>query len=73
MVWNGSRRMFMASLGAGLLTAEDDLRDKALIAITLDLEMSRNFPTWETTHWDYHKGDLNDDSKKPSKHPAKHP
>lgn len=31
---------------------------KALIAITLDLEMSRNFPTWETTHWDYEKGNL---------------
>jgi hypothetical protein len=35
----------------------------ALIAITLDLEMSRNFPTWETTHWDYEKGNLNDESK----------
>jgi hypothetical protein len=32
---------------------------KAQIAITLDLEMSRNFPTWETTHWDYEKGNLN--------------
>jgi hypothetical protein len=31
----------------------------ALVAITLDLEMSRNFPTWETTHWDYEKGNLN--------------
>jgi len=37
---------------------------KALIAITLDLEMSRNFPTWETTHWDYEKGNLNDETKK---------
>ena len=35
----------------------------ALIAITLDLEMSRNFPTWETTHWDYEKGNLNDETK----------
>ena len=33
-------------------------RDKAQIAITLDLEMSRNFPTWETTYWDYEKGNL---------------
>jgi peptidoglycan/xylan/chitin deacetylase (PgdA/CDA1 family) len=32
--------------------------DRAQIAITLDLEMSRNFPTWETTHWDYEKGNL---------------
>src|SRR6185369_7231475 len=31
---------------------------KALIAITLDLEMSRNFPTCETTHWDFEKGNL---------------
>jgi hypothetical protein len=38
--------------------------DKALIAITLDLEMSRNFPTWETTHWDYEKGNLNAETKR---------
>lgn len=41
-----------------------ELRDKALVAITLDLEMSRNFPTWETTHWDYEKGNLNDETKR---------
>ena len=35
----------------------------AQIAITLDLEMSRNFPTWETTHWDYEKGNLNEETK----------
>jgi peptidoglycan/xylan/chitin deacetylase (PgdA/CDA1 family) len=39
-------------------------RRKALVAITLDLEMSRNFPTWETTHWDYEKGNLNDPTKR---------
>src|SRR5262245_43104606 len=39
-------------------------RDRALIAITLDLEMSRNFPTWEQTHWDYEKGNLNAETKK---------
>src|SRR2546429_9836811 len=38
--------------------------DKALVAITLDLEMSRNFPTWEQTHWDYEKGNLNDETKR---------
>jgi peptidoglycan/xylan/chitin deacetylase (PgdA/CDA1 family) len=37
---------------------------KALIAITLDLEMSRNFPRWEDTHWDYEKGNLNDETKR---------
>lgn len=36
---------------------------KAQIAISLDLEMSRNFPEWEMTHWDYEKGNLNDETK----------
>jgi peptidoglycan/xylan/chitin deacetylase (PgdA/CDA1 family) len=36
---------------------------KARIAITLDLEMSRNFPRWEVTHWDYEKGNLDDAAK----------
>jgi peptidoglycan/xylan/chitin deacetylase (PgdA/CDA1 family) len=65
-----SRRRTLALLtGAAwpslLRAAERDpeLRGKALIAITLDLEMSRNFPTWETTHWDYEKGNLNEESK----------
>ena len=35
----------------------------AQIAITLDLEMSRNFPVWEASHWDYEKGNLNDETK----------
>lgn len=35
----------------------------ARIAITLDLEMSRNFPVWDATHWDYEKGNLNDETK----------
>jgi peptidoglycan/xylan/chitin deacetylase (PgdA/CDA1 family) len=39
-------------------------RERALIAITLDLEMSRNFPKWEDTHWDYEKGNLNEETKK---------
>ncbi len=37
---------------------------KAQIAITLDLEMSRNFPRREDMHWDYEKGNLDDASKK---------
>ena len=37
---------------------------KAQIAITLDLEMSRNFPTWETTAWDYEKGNLDEPTKR---------
>lgn len=38
--------------------------DAALIAISLDLEMSRNFPKWEQTHWDFEKGNLNDETKR---------
>ncbi|MBX3413636.1 MAG: polysaccharide deacetylase family protein [Pirellulales bacterium] len=37
---------------------------KALVAITLDLEMSRNFPRWEDTHWDYAKGLLDEPTKR---------
>jgi peptidoglycan/xylan/chitin deacetylase (PgdA/CDA1 family) len=44
--------------------AEPKHDGKALIAITLDLEMSRNFPNWEDTHWDYEKGNLDDAAKK---------
>src|SRR5437764_5193976 len=68
------RRALAASVAAGMgylfarapdLDAQKNAEaDKALIAVTLDLEMSRNFPTWETTHWDYEKGNLNDDTKK---------
>ena len=64
-----SRRKFLVGAAAGatasLRAAEKDreLQDKALVAITLDLEMLRNFPTWETTHWDYEKGNLNDEAK----------
>lgn len=36
---------------------------KAQIAITLDLEMSRNFPVWEEMRWDYEKGNLNEETK----------
>src|SRR5258708_2478457 len=63
-----SRRRFLAgcaATGVNLVQAEPmRAQKKALIAISLDLEMSRNFPTWETTHWDYEKGNLNDDTKK---------
>ena len=37
---------------------------KARIAITLDLEMSRNFPRREDTHWDFEKGNLDEAAKK---------
>ena len=67
-----TRRRFLAAAAAGIsgvgsaaataaLRAAED--DKALIAITLDLEMSRNFPTRDDTHWDYEKGNLNAETK----------
>jgi peptidoglycan/xylan/chitin deacetylase (PgdA/CDA1 family) len=67
-----NRRHFLAeaaAAGIGLacgprpLSGADD-QPRALIAITLDLEMSRNFPTWDQTHWDYQKGNLDADTKK---------
>jgi hypothetical protein len=61
-----SRREFLAS-SAGLVAGpgrSEAKTSKSLVAITLDLEMSRNFPTWEATHWDYEKGNLNAETKK---------
>ena len=37
--------------------------DKALIAVTMDLEMSRHYPTRGATRWDYEKGNLDEPSK----------
>jgi hypothetical protein len=68
-----TRRRFLESTvvgGIGLCYAESSAgedvaeSDKALVAITLDLEMSRNFPKWDDTHWDYEKGNLNEETKK---------
>lgn len=69
-----SRRQLLSGLAAAPLvpalcrTASvldaPPLRGKALIAITLDLEMSRNFPHWEDLHWDYEKGNLNEEAKR---------
>lgn len=72
-----SRRGFLrqAGIGVAAVAAEGGTqlraelkrapakREQALIAITLDLEMSRNFPAWQTTHWDYEKGNLDADTK----------
>src|SRR4051794_17653897 len=61
-----SRRTFLATSGAALATAAHagGPPRRARVAITLDLEMSRNFPTWDDTHWDYEKGSLNDETKR---------
>ncbi|MBY0589085.1 polysaccharide deacetylase family protein [bacterium] len=61
------RRDFLkASVGAiasSTLAVASESPSPALIAITLDLEMARNFPRWEETGWDYEKGNLNQESK----------
>jgi peptidoglycan/xylan/chitin deacetylase (PgdA/CDA1 family) len=36
---------------------------KARIAITIDLEMARHYPTWQDTQWDYEKGNLDENTK----------
>jgi peptidoglycan/xylan/chitin deacetylase (PgdA/CDA1 family) len=64
-----SRREFLAAsaasaAGASVALAGQPAAQPAQVAITLDLEMSRNFPTWEQTHWDYEKGNLNDETKR---------
>ncbi|AGA31022.1 polysaccharide deacetylase family protein [Singulisphaera acidiphila] len=65
------REVLASTLSAGLFAAgaryaraADPPADQALIAISLDLEMSRNFPAWEDTHWDFEKGNLDQDTKR---------
>jgi peptidoglycan/xylan/chitin deacetylase (PgdA/CDA1 family) len=66
---HSTRRQFLAAAAGGLAgvsvtpAGEAAGEDKALVAITLDLEMSRNFPAREDTHWDYDKGNLNAETK----------
>ena len=65
-----TRRRFLTAAAAGMgvaaaaVVGREAERDTALVAITLDLEMSRNFPTREETHWDYEKGNLNAETKR---------
>src|SRR2546421_9026522 len=53
----------MSGLSALAIQKESAESKPALIAISLDLEMARNFPKWEDTHWDYEKGNLSDAAK----------
>jgi hypothetical protein len=55
---------FAASHAFGVIGSPTSEKKAARIAITLDLEMSRNFPTWETMHWDYEKGNLDEPTKR---------
>lgn len=57
---------FAGLWSAGTNKASEDLaadKNRALISVTLDLEMSRNFPRWEDTEWDYEKGNLDAPTK----------
>lgn len=65
-----TRRHFLAassalavSTGAGVACRRVE-KPKALIAITLDLEMSREYPQRGMTEWDYEKGNLDEPTKR---------
>jgi len=61
-----SRRRFLATSAASVLASgasASKQQQAAQIAITLDLEMSANFPKREDTHWNFEKGNLDDATK----------
>ena len=61
-----SRRRFLATSAASVLASGASASKRqqvAQIAITLDLEMSANFPKREDTHWNFEKGNLDDATK----------
>lgn len=64
-----SRRRFLTASAAGAVAVAAGYsslaqKKKALIAITLDLEMSAEYPRRGMTEWNYRKGDLDDATKK---------
>ncbi|MBC7966230.1 MAG: hypothetical protein H7Z17_09935, partial [Fuerstia sp.] len=50
--------------GAGRDESKDGSVKRAMVAITLDLEMSAQYPTQDEVHWNYEKGNLNDETKR---------
>ncbi|HWB09038.1 MAG TPA: polysaccharide deacetylase family protein [Pirellulales bacterium] len=63
-----SRRRFMATSGAlaaalSRTTRAENSPRKARVAITLDLEMSRQYPRRDMMEWDYEKGNLDEPTK----------
>ncbi|HJT32920.1 MAG TPA: polysaccharide deacetylase family protein [Pirellulales bacterium] len=50
--------------GAAGLARGDEPPKRAQIAITFDLEMSRDYPRRGMTHWDYEKGNLDEPTKR---------
>lgn len=63
-----TRRRFLSATAAGAIASAAGFalapKRKALVAITLDLEMSAEYPTRGMTEWNYRKGDLDADTKK---------
>jgi peptidoglycan/xylan/chitin deacetylase (PgdA/CDA1 family) len=65
-----SRRGFLSSTlaaGAALAASRSGgsmADDRALVAITLDLEMSAQYPRRDQTHWNFEKGNLDADTKR---------
>lgn len=68
-----TRRRFLASVATAslgsALNATTSLASrtnsaKVQVAITLDLEMSREFPTRDQMHWDFEKGNLDEATKR---------
>lgn len=57
------RRAFLVSASLALAAPARVGDAPAQVAITLDLEMSRHYPRWEDTHWDYEKGNLDQPTK----------
>ncbi|HEV3341955.1 MAG TPA: polysaccharide deacetylase family protein [Pirellulales bacterium] len=63
-----SRRRFLAASGAlaaalSRTSRGEEPRRKARLAVTLDLEMSREYPRRGMTEWDYEKGNLDEPTK----------
>src|SRR5687767_716660 len=60
-----TRRAFLAgSVAACGLAALAAPRDRALIAITLDLEMSAQYPRRDMLEWNFEKGNLDEPTKR---------
>ena len=57
----GDQRKPQQDAASGQSHAPGD--EKALIAITLDLEMSMHYPTWGILEWNYEKGNLTEPVK----------
>src|SRR4051812_31522895 len=74
---NVTRRRFLSATAAGAIAAAAGWSayrapgQKALVAITLDLEMSAEYPKRGMTEWNYRKGDLDADTKRYATNAAK--